>query len=336
MPDYSFGATPTKTISVLHRPKKTPSKKNAENIDVQYEKDKEAFERHARSYRKLAENKWHHNRSPGSILTLWEAGHIVDKGKGKAAYTPPLYDPILQREERDQDKKPGKLRSASAPHERPTTAAHRQDKQLQQQRGRYNPLTHEYAEPADTGYESQKAREFDRNTGIGRGIALCKDMQSRDTFNPILGEYRSPAKEPPAPAQSQETPVRPARPSSAPRAIRSSGTSSSPAPAERSCTPGKRPVVAQSDSWGTYDPILHRWQVPPRDERFVEQNLVLNKQAGISGSQLKKVATPPSQGVYNPITNTWKVAPADPRIAQGLSFAPATLFSKPTAATIRT
>jgi len=39
------------------------------------------------------------------------------------------------------------------------------------------------------------------------------------------------------------------------------------------------------------------------------------------------------QGVYNPITNAWVVPPANARMISGLSFAPATMFSRPTPAT---
>ncbi len=47
------------------------------------------------------------------------------------------------------------------------------------------------------------------------------------------------------------------------------------------------------------------------------------------------MALPANQGVYNPILNQWVVPPANPRVQAGLTFAPATLFSRPTPATIR-
>ncbi len=41
-------------------------------------------------------------------------------------------------------------------------------------------------------------------------------------------------------------------------------------------------------------------------------------------------------GVYNPILNHWTVPPSNPRVAAGLAFAPTTMFTRPTPATIRT
>ena len=53
-----------------------------ENLDVQFEKDKESFEKRASSYRRLQAERNHHG-TQNSILTLWEEGHIVDRGRGK-------------------------------------------------------------------------------------------------------------------------------------------------------------------------------------------------------------------------------------------------------------
>ena len=58
-------------------------------------------------------------------------------------------------------------------------------------------------------------------------------------------------------------------------------------------------------------------------------------QAGINGQHVYKGAPPPSQGVYNPVANTWIVPPANPRHIWGNSFAPATLFTRRTPATLR-
>lgn len=54
---------PKKPISVLHRPKNIKSsRKNEENLDLQYSLDRDAFERQACGYRRLAQEKWHHNK----------------------------------------------------------------------------------------------------------------------------------------------------------------------------------------------------------------------------------------------------------------------------------
>lgn len=37
--------------------------------------------------------------------------------------------------------------------------------------------------------------------------------------------------------------------------------------------------------------------------------------------------------LQNPILNTWTVPPANQRVVQGLSFAPATMFTRPTPST---
>lgn len=58
-PSLLLHLQPQKPISVLHRPKNLPpSMKNAEMLDVQYERDKAAFDRHANNFRRLAGEKW--------------------------------------------------------------------------------------------------------------------------------------------------------------------------------------------------------------------------------------------------------------------------------------
>lgn len=52
---------PAKTVSVVHRPYK-PSVKNSENLDVQHERDSQAFEKRAGMYRRLASQPYHHNK----------------------------------------------------------------------------------------------------------------------------------------------------------------------------------------------------------------------------------------------------------------------------------
>lgn len=56
-------------------------------------------------------------------------------------------------------------------------------------------------------------------------------------------------------------------------------------------------------------------------------------QVGLTGSHLRAAEPRRDQGVYNPITNNWVVPPTNTRIINGLSFAPATMFSRPTPAT---
>lgn len=224
-------------------------------------------------------------------------------------------------------------------------------------RGTYNPITHAYAPgyAGDREYAQVKTKEFERSYGMGSKSRV----EPKQLFNPINGESR---------------PV-PARPASAPRGrptpsslSNGGGASPSPSPAaalfdttptkslnaasplNTPLTPGSNPSpsrprpstptssrtkVMQGDSWGTYNPITHAWVVPPRDARFSEQNKVLEQRSGISGSHHSKTPMSPNQGVYNPVLNTWLVPPANARHIEGLSFKPAAMFSKPTAATIR-
>jgi hypothetical protein len=71
---------PQKTVSVLHRPiRPSMGKKNLENIDLQYEKDKAAAERQANSMRRTAGQRWHHN-GPGTNTILDQVG-----GRSRAA-----------------------------------------------------------------------------------------------------------------------------------------------------------------------------------------------------------------------------------------------------------
>ena len=48
--------------SMLNRPARKPSLRNNQNIDVEFERDKDAFEKHANIYRKLANEPYHHNK----------------------------------------------------------------------------------------------------------------------------------------------------------------------------------------------------------------------------------------------------------------------------------
>jgi len=178
---------------------------------------------------------------------------------------------------------------------------------------RYDPLTHSYPDPEHL--EAQRPRDLQRSNGRAEGVGIAIRVDPvRASFNPILGECR----EQPAAAEAEAAAVR--RPMSAPR-------SGGGPPAERPVTPGRRNRVVQGDSWGTYNPISHQWHAPPSDTRFHDQNEMVNKQGhNVRG---KVEDRPQKQGVYNPILNTWVVPPSNPRLIQGLSFAPAKLFSQP-------
>eukprot|EP00798_Chlamydomonas_sp_ICE-L_P017831 gene17831-24214_t len=80
--DFSYEPLPQKTPSVLHLPPRTvPSKITEDTWDSQHERDTHAFERTANVYRSLVHQHYHHNKPQGSHPTLWERGHIVDKGR---------------------------------------------------------------------------------------------------------------------------------------------------------------------------------------------------------------------------------------------------------------
>lgn len=75
--------------------------------------------------------------------------------------------------------------------------------------------------------------------------------------------------------------------------------------------------------------------MPPSNPNFEKQEEVRLRRLGLTGSSTGRTHTARQHGVYNPILNTWTVPPANPRLLDGLAFMPATLFSRPTAATIR-
>lgn len=96
-----------------------------------------------------------------------------------------------------------------------------------------------------------------------------------------------------------------------------------------------RPLTVPPVRPGSHVCRTHEWQVPPANEKFVQQEAVIQRRLGISGASAGRTSTPRQQGVYNPILNTWTVLPSNPRLIDGLSFVPATTFSRPTPATIR-
>ncbi|PNW80531.1 hypothetical protein CHLRE_07g321250v5 [Chlamydomonas reinhardtii] len=374
---------PPKTISVLHRPYK-PSMKNSENLDVQHEKDTAAFERRANSYRRLAHNGYHHNAPPGSILTTFEKGHIVDRGRGRSDVHEArgVYDPV-NHSYRIPPSAPAPAAAGASRDQRPTSAPHMrgagggsyaaihaaqqqqvvqqahhdrattpfEHKLLQASRGTYNPLTHEYKDAPEVDYVQRKQKEFQRLYGLGQGI---KRVQPTQTCDPITGEplahSPAPATAPPAPAAVEVTTPGGGLATSAVAAATGGGhfggtptTPGAAAIAAQKQRPTSAPRMGGSSmrksmagpSWGTYNPLTHEWSVKPSDPKFEQQEKLVERQLGVSGQSAGRASTPSRHGVYNPITNNWTVLPADPRVAEGLTFKPATLFSRPTAATIR-
>ncbi|MEW5303030.1 MAG: hypothetical protein WDW36_005762 [Sanguina aurantia] len=327
--EWAEEALPKKPISVLHRPKNIKSsRKNEENLEIQYSLDRDAFERQACGYRRLAQEKWHHNKV-GGILTLWEEGHIVDKGRGKSIVESSrgVYDPInhhhtiLPTPPAAQPARP-----SSAPHQRPSTAGSEPaDRSSQppwntrhrvpaQNQGRYNPLTHTYAAaPLDPSYAARRDKEFERAnaSNVGHRPSAAPASASGNVAGAVV-----------AAAAAGDGPA-----VSAP-------DSSSRHPPKTAAAPGRTKVMSGT-SWGTYNPILHVWAQPPKDAGFVTQNEVTDRQAGIGGCALRKVQRPANQGVYNCILNTWTERPENPRMVAGLSFAPATLFCRPGPTTVR-
>lgn len=81
---------------------------------------------------------------------------------------------------------------------------------------------------------------------------------------------------------------------------------------------------------GTYNIFQHKWEVPPKDQRFAAAEAAPH---GLhfdrsSTSHTKQVPRPSSQGVYDPIRGQWKEPPANKRVLAGLEFAPRQLFDK--------
>ncbi|GFR47157.1 hypothetical protein Agub_g8848 [Astrephomene gubernaculifera] len=329
---------PAKPISVLHRPVKQPSAKNAENIDTQHERDKAAFERRASGYRRLAKNGYHHHAPPGSILTTFERGHIVDRGRGKSAVQEArgVYDPVCHsyRVAPASTDAAASERPCSAPHRRAEGSGqqeppqHRRNgtaaehKLLQVYMGKYNPLTHEYTASPEPEYASRKEKEFERQHGLGQGMRRVRPFKEND---PITWEDSKHSRFASAGGAASVAP------GAAEAAAAAQQQRPSSAPGRNAAS--RKPMAGAS--WGTYNPITHEWQVPPSDPKFEKQEALVERRLGVSGKSAGRTQTPVQQGVYNPILNTWTVPPANPRVIDGLSFMPATLFSRPTAATIR-
>lgn len=289
---------------------------NAENLDVQYQKDLDNFDRRAAGIRALACQSYHHNGPP--ILTQWEQGHIAGKGKGKSEFQPEGFDSALVSGGSVE-------RPSSAPRQRPPHQS-----EVRKQQGQYNPITHDSSR--DREYEARREKEFRlgpggggprmmEGGGGGRPSSATRrvpeSLSTRAAFDPILGKACPPSSAPPAtPPHGGATPP--------------SGRSAlgSAIPAERPATPGRRTRIENGDSWGTYNPLTHEYSKPPKDARFFDQEAVTTRTQWISGQSKGRVAMKPDQGVYNPIANKWIVPPQNTRIIPGLSFAPAGIFSK--------
>ncbi|GLC33171.1 hypothetical protein PLESTM_000032200 [Pleodorina starrii] len=337
------------TVSVLQRPVKAASAKNAENLDIQHERDKVAFERRARVYQQHAGRPYHHHAPPGSILTTFEQGNIVDRGRRKSTVQLDrgVYDPVVHSYRIDPSPEvvaaaAATTRPSSVPdrrtlapqqlqphHARSTTPL--EHKLLQVSRGTYNPLTHEYIDAPEADYAARKEKDFDRVHGLRTGVRRVNVPPPTD---PITW-----SREPSASSAASAPAVLVAA------GAQGGGAGSSAAPAQAEA-PRQRPTSAPSRpsgprksmsglSWGTYNPLVHEWQVPPENPVFAQQETLLHRRLGLSGCSTGRRRAPRQEGVYNPILNTWTVPPADPRQIDGLSFKPATIFSRPTAATIR-
>ncbi|KAJ9534640.1 hypothetical protein QJQ45_002946 [Haematococcus lacustris] len=359
-PDMYFSPVPQKTVSILNRPPNgylgSPSRKNVENYEAQYQKDQAAFEKHAACLRRQADQPWHHDGpSPPS---LWERGHIADRGRGRTdvAAAQGLFNPITSEFKIEPKllegwKGHGQRPTSAPPGKVPAALSSREDKALQAARGVRDPITGAF-KPGFEGSPdySQRARiEWERQHGY-RGPSSWANQDW--AFNPITGAFTplSPAAKAASPPGADFTAT--ARPATAyypssPTRSQQQQQPSSPlghgsAAVDGMAAAGPRPgsaaskrIIQTGESWGVYDPIRHVWSKAPANAKFHEPSAGLDAQCGLTGTHSKKVATPPSQGVYNPILNKWTVPPADPRYISGLSFAPANLFVRVTPATIR-
>ncbi|KXZ56255.1 hypothetical protein GPECTOR_1g222 [Gonium pectorale] len=210
---------------------------------------------------------------------------------------------------------------------------------VQVSRGIYNPVTHEYKELPEPQYAGRKEKEFERAHGIGHGLRRLQPFEPCDPItwtSPERPQLEVPAASP-VPPESDVSALTPE-----PQVASLSAAAASAPAAARQQRPASAPgrgrslrKSMQGPSWGTYNPLTHEWQVPPADTKYAKQEEMVDRQLGVSGRSAGRTAMPRSQGVYNPILNTWTVPPADPRVVDGLSFKPATLFSRPTPATIR-
>ncbi|KAG1661073.1 hypothetical protein FOA52_004535 [Chlamydomonas sp. UWO 241] len=291
--------------SVLNRPPFAQSKKNVEQVDIEHARDVATAARKAAVYRKMATQPWHSDRAEGSVLTIWEQGHIADRGRGRPASAP--VDNLIGGRERASITLPTQHGGISSRSLVPPSA-------VRERRGVLNPLTQQYSQAPDVAYVAARQHSFDARNGFGncgKGRAGPEADASRRGYDPILGRMRGAAG--PDAQDPLPQPAGPAQPG---------------LPAER--PPGRRgEAVRAGDSWGSYNPLLHAWTEPPRDVRFRDQEELTDRRAGIHGGCKVRVDPGPSQGVYNPVTNVWVVPPANARIIGGMAFAPARVFASP-------
>mmetsp|Transcript_33602 Transcript_33602/g.60678 ORF Transcript_33602/g.60678 Transcript_33602/m.60678 type:complete len:345 (-) Transcript_33602:377-1411(-) len=305
---YDFpagGALSKKPISVLSRPANPWNQKNVENLDAKFEDEKKAYQNKREVYSNLCEKSYHHFRKPEDYPTLWEQGHIVDRGRGKVAEVENkgVYDPLqheykiapVVEEQKGFSRPSDNVRSNSYAevYAGRTIPTQLEGKRTQSAQGRYNPVTHSYVDSPDPELADRREKEFRRSYGHSSGPAPRRPLTAgpKDTTDII------------------------------------SNTSTRPS------TASVRTSVQSGETWGTYNPLLHEWKVPPRDTRYQNTEAVVTRRSGITGQKPRGANA--MQGSYNPITNTWNVLPSNPRVVDGLSFAPATLFTRLHPATIR-
>eukprot|EP00955_Chlamydomonas_euryale_P089935 364500-Chlamydomonas_euryale.AAC.40 len=298
---FYFDPVPDNKVSVLQRPVWAPSKKNVEDLDKAHERDIASFERRANVYRRLANAPFHHNRAADSIVTLWEQGHIADRGKHHPASAPE--DHMLggvQRPDR-----------YAIPHEQVVAQKHgrwlvRCMHDATRLAHIWNACSAPLGQPEVPVAPHANRRHAARNpiTGDNTDVSLhdapcgraCVRQQA--AHNPILGRSNDMKTAVPAACSWQTTTKKLAQ------------------------------SVRAGDSWGSYNPILHTWDVPPKDKRFHDQEAVSNRRAGVGGMSRGRATPGRDQGVYNPILNQWVVPPENARLVHGLAFAPASLFSE--------
>lgn len=133
-------------------------------------------------------------------MTLWEEGHIVDKGRGKSIVecSRGVYDPINHHHTIAPTPVAAQpARPSSAPHQRSSTAgsdpvdryaaaepANTRHRVPAQNQGRYNPLTHTYAATPVDGYAARRDKEFERANIGGLGVRPQTAVVD-STFDPI-------------------------------------------------------------------------------------------------------------------------------------------------------
>eukprot|EP00798_Chlamydomonas_sp_ICE-L_P017832 gene17832-24215_t len=218
----------------------------------------------------------------------------------------------------------------------------RGDKKLQQQRGRYNPVTNEYIEPVDPSYGAAQKKVFDRNTGQRHKGAVHNNASRQSEVHLAWDQFLSPQdyqnvqqKEVLESPTVQHPSQHPSQEGHRPGWVGTLGVAEGGdkiAPPAPGLAGAAAPTFGSS--WGAYDPISHTWKVAPSNAKFVNQQDNLERKLGITSAR-RQPEGQPSHGIYNPILNTWTIPPTDPREAAGLAFQPAGIFTKVYPTTIR-